>query len=175
MTCNMPTVRFSQLVWVWGLALALAGEHAWGDGTSFQDKPATATVEKHANWMARLPDSHLLSQLSLPGTHDTCALYNGFSFGFAKCQAWALADQLNAGIRFIDIRCRHLGDRFAIYHGVIDQRISFDDVRAWLGTQEAIVATPHSQRSVAEVCVKLDGEIGEFPFLPLIDALELVP
>ena len=50
--------------------------------------------------------------------------------------------------------------------------LSFDDVRAWLGTQEAIVATPHSQRSVAEVRVKLDGEIGEFPFLPLIDALE---
>ena len=52
------------------------------------------------------------------------------------------------------------------------EALSFDDVRAWLGTQEAIVATPHSQRSVAEVRVKLDGEIGEFPFLPLIDALE---
>lgn len=50
--------------------------------------------------------------------------------------------------------------------------LSFDDVRAWLGTQQAIVATPHSQRSVAQVRVKLDGEIGEFPFLPLIDALE---
>ena len=52
------------------------------------------------------------------------------------------------------------------------EAISFDDVRAWLGTQQAIVATPHSQRSVAQVRVKLDGEIGEFPFLPLIDALE---
>lgn len=53
-----------------------------------------------------------------------------------------------------------------------DKGLNFDDVRAWLGTQEAIVATPHSQRSVAEVRVKLDGEIGEFPFLALIDALE---
>jgi GTP cyclohydrolase I len=51
-------------------------------------------------------------------------------------------------------------------------RLSFEDVRAWLGTQQAIVATPHSQRSVAEVRVKLDGDIGEFPFLALIDALE---
>lgn len=53
-----------------------------------------------------------------------------------------------------------------------ERPLSFDDVRAWLGTQEAIVATPHSQRSIAEVRVKLDGEIGEFPFLTLIDALE---
>jgi GTP cyclohydrolase I len=53
-----------------------------------------------------------------------------------------------------------------------DGALSFDDVRGWLGTQEAIVATPHSQRSVAQVRVKLDGEVGEFPFLDLIDALE---
>ena len=53
-----------------------------------------------------------------------------------------------------------------------DGPLDFDAVRAWLGTQQAIVATPHSQRSVAEVRVKLDGDIGEFPILPLIDALE---
>ncbi len=50
--------------------------------------------------------------------------------------------------------------------------LSFDDVRAWLGTQQAIVATPHSQRSVADIRVKLEGGTGNFPFLPLIDALE---
>ncbi len=52
------------------------------------------------------------------------------------------------------------------------ETLGFDAVRDWLGTQKAIVATPHSQRSVAQVRVKLDGEIGEFPFLALIDALE---
>lgn len=50
--------------------------------------------------------------------------------------------------------------------------LDFDDVRAWLGTQQAIVATPHSQRSVAEIRVKLAGDSGAFPFLPLIDSLE---
>jgi GTP cyclohydrolase I len=50
--------------------------------------------------------------------------------------------------------------------------LQFDAVRSWLGTQQAIVATPHSQRSVADVRVKLNGDIGEFPFLALIDALE---
>jgi len=50
--------------------------------------------------------------------------------------------------------------------------LNFEDVRSWLGTQQAIVATPHSQRSVAEVRVKLHDNIGEFPILRLIDALE---
>jgi len=124
-----PAGKACQLLLLWVICVALWGEAARGDSTSFASQPAAATVEKHAGWMARLPDAHLLSQLSLPGTHDTCALHDGFSFGFAKCQSWALGDQLNAGIRFLDIRCRHLGDRFAIYHGIIDQRMGFDEVR----------------------------------------------
>jgi len=79
--------------------------------------------------MAQAPDSTLLSDLSLPGTHNTCALHNGLSFGFARCQAWDLAGQLKAGIRFIDIRCRHLNDTLLIYHGPIGQKISFKKVR----------------------------------------------
>ena len=98
-------------------------------GTSFTAKPRKITIQKYSNWMSRLPDNILLSQLSLPGTHDSCALHDGPSFGFAKCQTWQLADQLNAGIRFIDIRCRHVGDKFLIYHGVIDQKTTFEKVR----------------------------------------------
>ncbi len=40
-----------------------------------------------------------------------------------------MAGQLEAGIRFLDIRCRHVGDKFLIYHGVIDQKMSFESVR----------------------------------------------
>lgn len=45
-------------------------------------------------------------------------------------------------------------------------------VRAWLGTQEGIVATPHSQRSSAHVKVRLDDGAPDFPVTRLIDALE---
>lgn len=99
------------------------------DGRSFSARPRATTTEKYSTWMSRLPDDVLLSQLSLPGTHDSCALYDGLSFGFAKCQQWQLADQLRSGIRFIDVRCRHIGDRFQIYHGVINQHMTFDEVR----------------------------------------------
>ena len=97
--------------------------------TSFDAKPRDSTTQKYSRWMSRLPDSVMISQLSLPGTHNSCALHDGFSFGFAKCQSWQLSTQLKSGIRFIDIRCRHLSDRFLIYHGVIAQRITFQEVR----------------------------------------------
>lgn len=77
------------------------------------------------DWMSKLSDSLLLSEISIPGTHDTCALYGG---GFAQCQVWSLSDQLLAGIRHIDIRCRHIGDCFTIHHGLIYQKKSFGGV-----------------------------------------------
>jgi len=81
-----------------------------------------------SQWMKRLPQNALLSSLSIPGTHDSGALHNGLSFGFARCQTLTLKEQLDSGIRFLDIRCRHQRDRFQIYHGVIKQRISFAQV-----------------------------------------------
>lgn len=45
-------------------------------------------------------------------------------------------------------------------------------VHEWLGTTEGIVATPHSQRSVAEVKVKLNNNISDFPITDLVDLIE---
>ncbi|WP_434602379.1 GTP cyclohydrolase I FolE2 [Pseudomonas sp. Z4-7] len=46
------------------------------------------------------------------------------------------------------------------------------DVLAWLGSQKGIVATPHSQRSVAILNLRLDAKLDEFPVLPLINEAE---
>ncbi|CCQ10718.1 GTP cyclohydrolase I [Pseudoalteromonas luteoviolacea B = ATCC 29581] len=46
------------------------------------------------------------------------------------------------------------------------------EVRAWLGTTDGIVATPHSQRSVAEVKVAMTESCQEFDVIGLVDALE---
>ena len=81
-----------------------------------------------SQWMKKLPQNALLSNLSIPGTHDSGALHNGLSFGFARCQTLTLREQLDSGVRFLDIRCRHQRDRFHIYHGVINQHISFAQV-----------------------------------------------
>lgn len=50
--------------------------------------------------------------------------------------------------------------------------VSAEEVHQWLGTTEGIVATPHSQRSIAEVKVKLAESVTEFPIVDLVDAIE---
>jgi Ricin-type beta-trefoil lectin domain-like/Phosphatidylinositol-specific phospholipase C, X domain len=79
------------------------------------------------NWMNSINGSLPISQFSIPGTHDSGALYEPVS-GTAKCQNLTIADQLNAGVRFLDIRCRHINDAFAIHHGSVYQNMNFDDV-----------------------------------------------
>ncbi len=50
--------------------------------------------------------------------------------------------------------------------------VSAEEVHSWLGTTEGIVATPHSQRSIAEVKVKLADSVTEFPIVDLVDSIE---
>ncbi len=50
--------------------------------------------------------------------------------------------------------------------------LSLQDVHEWLGTTEGIVATPHSQRSVAELKVKLNNTLNDFPITDLVDLIE---
>jgi 1-phosphatidylinositol phosphodiesterase len=75
-------------------------------------------------WMSRMADSALLSQLTLPGTHDSCTA--GLT-PIASCQAWSLQDQLNHGIRYIDIRCRQIQSTFAIHHYEVFTGLMFGD------------------------------------------------
>lgn len=50
--------------------------------------------------------------------------------------------------------------------------VDLETINDWLGTTEGIVATPHSQRSVAEVKVKLNSAINDFPITDLVDLIE---
>lgn len=50
--------------------------------------------------------------------------------------------------------------------------VDAEKVLAWLGTEQGILATPHSQRSVAEVLVRLAPGAGELPIAALVDLVE---
>jgi 1-phosphatidylinositol phosphodiesterase len=90
--------------------------------------------------MASLPDTRGLSELSIPGSHDSGARFEPYP-GLAKTQSLTIADQLTAGIRYFDMRCRNFDDQFLIYHGPIDQNQTFDDV---LSTMSSFLdAHPH--------------------------------
>jgi len=53
-----------------------------------------------------------------------------------------------------------------------DTSPDLDSIHEWLGTTEGIVATPHSQRSVAEVKVKLNSSVSDFPITDIVDLIE---
>lgn len=51
-------------------------------------------------------------------------------------------------------------------------KVGVEQVMAWLGTEQGIVATPHSQRSDARILVRLADGIESFPITDLIDSVE---
>ncbi|CDM69935.2 Puatative phosphatidylinositol diacylglycerol-lyase [Clostridium bornimense] len=79
------------------------------------------------DWMKDVDGNKYLSQLSIPGTHDSGALYEPV-YGTAKCQELSIDEQLKAGTRYLDIRCRIIDDAFTIHHGFVYQHLNFDDV-----------------------------------------------
>ncbi|KAL6359265.1 hypothetical protein LRP88_06685 [Fusarium phalaenopsidis] len=77
-------------------------------------------------WMASIPDEVPLSSLSVPGTHDTMTYEIGDEF--LECQNWNLSTQLNAGVRYFDIRARLRENELHIYHAWGYTGFSFQDV-----------------------------------------------
>lgn len=78
--------------------------------------------------MSDLPNDSALNQLTLPGSHDSCAYT--VEDPLAKTQGASLAEQLTHGVRVLDIRCRHERDVFHINHARIPLGLMFDDVIA---------------------------------------------
>ena len=52
------------------------------------------------------------------------------------------------------------------------EKLDFERVHQWLGTEEGILATPHSQRSAAELRMRLTPTFQMFPIIELIDEVE---
>jgi len=52
------------------------------------------------------------------------------------------------------------------------EKLDFERVHQWLGTEEGILATPHSQRSAAELRMRLTPTFRMFPIIELIDEVE---
>jgi 1-phosphatidylinositol phosphodiesterase len=87
----------------------------------------SSSPSDESGWMAGLDDARSLADLSIPGTHDSGALFEPYA-GVAKAQDLTIADQLTAGIRYFDIRCGQVDAGYLIYHGSIYQQQAFDDV-----------------------------------------------
>lgn len=82
----------------------------------------------HTSWMRDIPDDAPVTALSIPGTHNSCSV-DGL-LGFGKTQNLDLADQLNAGIRFLDIRLAHYQNNLFAHHDIVHMGKSYADVLA---------------------------------------------
>lgn len=107
-------------------------------GCTGSDEPA---------WMSTQPDDTGLAALSIPGTHDSAARFEPQA-GLAKTQDLTIAEQLAAGVRFLDLRCRHVSDGFLLYHGAIDQNQTFEEL---LATLEAFLAAHPTETILASI------------------------
>ncbi|HJU39276.1 MAG TPA: hypothetical protein VJ724_06850 [Tahibacter sp.] len=77
------------------------------------------------SWMARHPERSL-TQLNIPGTHDT-GTYGGNGEEGTRCQTLTIAQQLEAGVRFFDLRLvlnpKADPDDLGIFHGDYFQNV----------------------------------------------------
>ncbi len=90
------------------------------------------------NWMSAIQDGSPISEISIPGTHDSCARFEK-NLIHTQCQWFSITQQLNRGIRFLDIRCKFKADDekgctqgiyFPIHHATTFQHIFFEEVQA---------------------------------------------
>ncbi len=80
-------------------------------------------VDGNADWMSRLGDELYLSEITLPGTHDSATKNVKLAF-FSKCQALSVGEQLEAGFRYLDIRLAVDGDGMKLMHGFAECTVS---------------------------------------------------
>jgi len=134
-----------------GMGDAKAGMVCFTANTDYyRSKPP---ADDKTDWMAKIPDEVNVTQLFLPGTHDTVALSGG---SLAQCQSWTLAEQLNAGLRAFDIRAKHEEDALPIYHGIIRMETDFD---AAVDDMENFLEQHPTELIL--VRIKREGESGE--------------
>ena len=93
------------------------------------------------NWMSQLPNDTLLSDISIPGTHDSGSTLDAKVGGLtitdtAKTQDLTISEQLSIGVRFFDIRLILENNELEVYHSTVKQNLSFrevlDDIYAFL-------------------------------------------
>lgn len=82
-----------------------------------------------SDWMSVILDGTKLTEITIPGTHDSCARKfktNVFTEAainaVSKCQSLNITEQLNAGIRWLDVRCEVDASTYSVktVHGSTD-------------------------------------------------------
>jgi 1-phosphatidylinositol phosphodiesterase len=105
-----------------------------GDDPAYPALSATS-ADDNPKWMEQtIPLDTYISDITIAGTHDSGAIHNGASpADTANAQTMDIAAQLQAGVRFLDIRFKpelQLSEEFVlqVYHGTVRQGKSGEEV-----------------------------------------------
>ena len=79
----------------------------------------------YLSWMKNIPDNTRISEMTIPGTHNSCALHG---ICCARTQTWTLLEQMKAGLRYFDIRLRLYNNTLRAFHEFVDQMDTFDNI-----------------------------------------------
>lgn len=111
--------------------------------------------------MKNVPEDFLLSEINIPGSHDSCTKNVQFSY-ISKCQELSIFEQLNIGIRFLDIRVEKVNNSLKTVHGIADcykyskgkETLFLDDV---INDCKAFLKNNPSETII--VCIKRDAGV----------------
>ncbi len=71
------------------------------------------------SWLKNISDDTFISDINLTGTHNSCAKFVRIKY-ITQCQNKSIKEQLNMGIRFLDIRLEKDGEALKAVHSIID-------------------------------------------------------
>ena len=114
------------------------------------------------NWMSGIPDDRYLYEINLPGTHDCVTAYcknttdNAVKlFGrpvydsgeYAKTQSLTLSEQLNAGVRYLDLRFSAKQGKLLLCHGNNERIAVINKIMQGLDAFNPSAALLHRERA----------------------------
>ena len=114
----------NKFIWTFILSLCLVNV------TSQQVKCSMPATVHPESWMQYLPDDLLITNISIPGTHNSCTYRTSYSM--SKCQTYSLKEQLHQGVRYLDLRCIYKKNGLQMYHGIDKLGLSLDTCLVWV-------------------------------------------
>ena len=91
------------------------------------------------NWMRNLDDDLRITDLTIPGTHDSAADHDHCEknsackavIEFASTQTYDIQEQMKRGVRFFDVRLAYKDGAFEFHHGPYDLKQSLEEAIDW--------------------------------------------
>lgn len=107
----------------WSLVCLVLSSLAFAHYDPAYFRSANDSFVYYKDWMKIISDDVWLSEMALPGTHDSSTF--NVNHVVYTTQAITFKSQLEYGIRVFDIRFRHSNNTFQLYHGPMFLHLTF--------------------------------------------------